>query len=151
VTTYDDDRDKESGENGDDDNGNGDDGSRSPLEQLRKIEYTTDELQGQLVVLRDLLTQTDAPPSPLAEFLKKLETNTGLRAQWIQSPDAVIDASGLPDADKAALRDVNRDISKNEPYVTALNSSSPLWVIPVAKPGERVKAYKPGEDHARGK
>jgi hypothetical protein len=97
VTTHDDDRDKESSDNGDD-------GSRSPLEQLRKIEYTTDELQGQLVVLRDLLTQTDAPPSPLAEFLKRLETNTDLRQAWIQNPNAVIDASGLPDADKAALR-----------------------------------------------
>lgn len=27
---------------------------------------------------------------------------------------------------------------KNEPYVTALRSSSPLWVIPIAKAGERV-------------
>ena len=133
MTTYDDDRDKESGENGDDDNGNGDDGSRSPLEQLRKIEYTTDELQGQLVVLRDLLTQTDAPPSPLAEFLKKLETNTGLRAQWIQSPDAVIDASGLPDADKAALKTGGIDAVNQQ--LTAEGASNfvtwiRIWVRP---------------------
>jgi hypothetical protein len=39
----------------------------------------------------------------------------------------------LPDATKPALRDSNHDISKNEPYVTALRSSSPLWVIPIAK------------------
>jgi len=44
----------------------------------------------------------------------------------------------LPDADKPALQDINQDISKNEPYVTALRSSSPLWVIPIAKAGERV-------------
>ena len=97
MTTYDDDRDKESYENGDDE-------PCSPLEQLQKIQFTVDELEGQLVVLHDLLTPTDAPPSPLAEFLKRLETNTGLRAQWIQNPDAVIDASNLPAADKAALK-----------------------------------------------
>jgi hypothetical protein len=44
----------------------------------------------------------------------------------------------LPDADKPALQDINHDISKNEPYVTALRSSSPLLVIPIAKAGERV-------------
>jgi hypothetical protein len=44
----------------------------------------------------------------------------------------------LPDADKPALQDINHDISKNEPYVTALRSPSPLWVIPIAKAGERV-------------
>jgi hypothetical protein len=44
----------------------------------------------------------------------------------------------LPDADRPALRDINHDISKNEPYVTALRSSSPLLVIPIAKGGERV-------------
>jgi hypothetical protein len=51
----------------------------------------------------------------------------------------------LPDADKDALRDINHDISKNEPYVTALRSSSPLWVIPVAKAGERVVVRNPGD------
>jgi hypothetical protein len=44
----------------------------------------------------------------------------------------------LPDADRPALQDINHDISKNEPYVTALRSSSPLLVIPIAKAGERV-------------
>jgi hypothetical protein len=44
----------------------------------------------------------------------------------------------LPDADKPALQDINHDITKNEPYVTALRSSSPLLVIPIAKAGERV-------------
>ena len=53
----------------------------------------------------------------------------------------------LPDADKDALRDINHDISNNQPYVTALQSSSPLWVIPVAKAGERVTAYTPGQPH----
>jgi hypothetical protein len=49
----------------------------------------------------------------------------------------------LPDSCQNALQDVNHDISNNEPYVTALHSSSPLWVIPVAKAGERVRAYEP--------
>jgi hypothetical protein len=49
----------------------------------------------------------------------------------------------LPSSCRRALKDVNRDISNNEAYVTALQSSSPLWVIPVAKGGERVRAYKP--------
>jgi len=44
----------------------------------------------------------------------------------------------LPDTDKPALQGINQDISKNEPYVTALRSSSPLWVIPIAKAGERI-------------
>ncbi len=57
----------------------------------------------------------------------------------------------LPDADKDALRDVDQDISNNTAYVTALKSSSPLWVIPVAKAHERVKAYKPGEAFEQGK
>jgi hypothetical protein len=51
----------------------------------------------------------------------------------------------LPDADKDALKDINHDIANNAPYVTALKSSSPLWVIPVARAHERIKAYKPGE------
>jgi hypothetical protein len=51
----------------------------------------------------------------------------------------------LPDADRGALRDINQDISKNEPYVTALHSSSPLWVIPVAKAGERIVTRKAGD------
>ena len=44
----------------------------------------------------------------------------------------------LPKADKAALLDINHDLSKSEPYVTALDSSSPLLVVPIARPGERV-------------
>jgi hypothetical protein len=46
----------------------------------------------------------------------------------------------LPDSCRGALQDVNRDVSNNEAYVTALESSSPLWVIPVAKAGERLNA-----------
>ena len=48
----------------------------------------------------------------------------------------------LPDSCRNALQDVQRGVS-NEPYVTAIRSSSPLWVIPVAKAGERVRAYTP--------
>jgi len=47
----------------------------------------------------------------------------------------------LPDSAKEALRGINTDLSKNEPYVTLLNpsaDSTPLWVIPVAKAGERL-------------
>lgn len=51
----------------------------------------------------------------------------------------------LPDVCRHALEDVNQDISKNEPYVTALESSSPLLVIPVAKVGERIEAYTPND------
>jgi hypothetical protein len=57
----------------------------------------------------------------------------------------------LPDADKEALRDVNRDISNNTPYLTELKSSSRLWVIPVAKPHERVDAFKPINAPGQGK
>jgi hypothetical protein len=105
VTTYDDDDDHEDSiENGDDGDDNGDGGSYGALEQIQKIQYTLDELDGQLGVLRETLTRADAPPSPLADFLRKLETNAGLRAAWLQSPDAVIEASDLPSADKAALK-----------------------------------------------
>jgi hypothetical protein len=45
----------------------------------------------------------------------------------------------LPDKDKASLKYVNRDISTSEPYVTALSSSSPLLVIPIARPHQEVK------------
>jgi hypothetical protein len=57
----------------------------------------------------------------------------------------------LPDANKDALQDVNHDISNDMAYVTALKSSSPLWVIPVAKAHERIKAFKPGEPSAQSK
>jgi hypothetical protein len=52
----------------------------------------------------------------------------------------------LPDSAKEALRGINQDLSNNEPYVTLLNSaavSTPLWTIPVAKSGERIKEYLP--------
>jgi hypothetical protein len=48
----------------------------------------------------------------------------------------------LPDSATEALRGANQDLSNNEPYVTLLSStvgSTPLWVIPVAKGGERIK------------
>ena len=97
MSVYDDDN--------DDGRDNGDENEDcSPLEQLQKIEDTTDELQGQLVELRDLLAPTDAAPGPLASFLTRLETNSGLQQAWKENPDADIDASSLPAEDKAALR-----------------------------------------------
>ena len=51
----------------------------------------------------------------------------------------------LPDADKKALDGLNHDISSGEPYVTALSSSSPLLVVPIAGPGERVIVRKAGD------
>jgi hypothetical protein len=51
----------------------------------------------------------------------------------------------LPNADKAALGAINRDIAKNQPYVTALSSPSPLLVVPIAKPGESLAVKKPNE------
>jgi len=45
----------------------------------------------------------------------------------------------LPDNDKLALKYLNRDISTSEPYVTALKSSSPLLVIPIARPHQEVR------------
>jgi hypothetical protein len=51
----------------------------------------------------------------------------------------------LPDSATDALRGINQDLSNNEPYVTLLSSkvgSTPLWVIPVAKGGERIKEEK---------
>jgi hypothetical protein len=52
----------------------------------------------------------------------------------------------LPDSATEALRGINQDLSSNEPYVTLINSaagSTPLWVIPVAKSGERIKEELP--------
>jgi len=52
----------------------------------------------------------------------------------------------LPDPAKEALRGINTDLSKNEPYVTLLNPSAhstPLWVIPVGKSGERIRGERP--------
>ena len=48
----------------------------------------------------------------------------------------------LPDSAKDALRGINQDISNNQPYTTLLSSAdvaTPLWVIPVAKGGNRLK------------
>jgi hypothetical protein len=48
----------------------------------------------------------------------------------------------LPDSAKDALRGINQDPSNNEPYTSLLGSAdvaSPLWVIPVAKGGDRIK------------
>ena len=49
----------------------------------------------------------------------------------------------LPDTARDALRGINQDLSNNQPYVTFLgpsHDSTPLWVIPVAQGGERIKA-----------
>jgi hypothetical protein len=45
----------------------------------------------------------------------------------------------LPNKDKSALKYVNRDISTSDPYVIELSSSSPLLVIPIARPHQEVK------------
>ena len=48
----------------------------------------------------------------------------------------------LPDSAKDALRGINQDLSNNQPYTSLLSSAdvaTPLWVIPVAKAGDRIK------------
>ncbi len=48
----------------------------------------------------------------------------------------------LPDSAKDALRGINQDLSNNQPYISLLNSAdvaTPIWVIPVAKGGDRIK------------
>ena len=48
----------------------------------------------------------------------------------------------LPDSAKEALRGINQDFSNNQPYITLLSSAdvaTPLWVIPFAKGGDRIK------------
>ena len=51
----------------------------------------------------------------------------------------------LPDNDMEAFKGMNEDLSKDGQYITSLNhSTSLLWVIPVAKGGERIQAYRPG-------
>src|SRR5215475_6640531 len=48
----------------------------------------------------------------------------------------------LPDSAKDALRGINQDMSINQPYTTLLGSAdvaTPLWIIPVAKGGTRIK------------
>src|SRR5258708_3216789 len=52
----------------------------------------------------------------------------------------------LPDNDRPALKSVNHDISTSQPYVTALASSSPLLVIPIARPHQEVKITANGSN-----
>jgi hypothetical protein len=52
----------------------------------------------------------------------------------------------LPDSAKEALRDINQDLSNNQPYTSLLSSAdvaTPIWVIPVAKSGDRIKEEPP--------
>jgi hypothetical protein len=51
-------------------------------------------------------------------------------------------ASGAKADSKDALRSINQDLSNNLPYTSLLSSAdvaTPLWVIPVAKGGDRIK------------
>jgi hypothetical protein len=48
----------------------------------------------------------------------------------------------LPDTAKDGLRGINQDLSNNQPYTTLYGSAdvaTPLWVIPVARAGDRIK------------
>jgi hypothetical protein len=48
----------------------------------------------------------------------------------------------LPDAAKDALRGINQDLHNNRPYTTLYGPAdiaTPLWVIPIAKGGDRIK------------
>jgi hypothetical protein len=50
----------------------------------------------------------------------------------------------LPDKDMEALKGITEDLSQDGQYVTSLNhSKSLLWVIPVAKPKERIQPLRP--------
>jgi hypothetical protein len=52
----------------------------------------------------------------------------------------------LPDSAKEALRGINQDLSNNQPYTSLLSSAdvaTPIWVIPVAKSGARIKEEPP--------
>jgi len=50
----------------------------------------------------------------------------------------------LPDEDMDALKGINEDLSQDGHYITSLNrSKSLLWVIPVARAGERIQTYRP--------
>ena len=52
----------------------------------------------------------------------------------------------LPDSAKDALRGINQDLSDNRPYTSLLSSAdvaTPIWVIPVAKGGNRIKDESP--------
>jgi hypothetical protein len=53
----------------------------------------------------------------------------------------------LPDSAEGALRGINQDLSNNQPYTSFLSSAdvaTPIWVIPVAKVGGRIKE-EPGK------
>ncbi len=59
---------------------------------------------------------------------------------WTCMPDV----PGRPQHDPMcdAFRGINQDISNNQPYTTLLSSAdvaTPLWVIPIARGGERIK------------
>jgi hypothetical protein len=48
----------------------------------------------------------------------------------------------LPDSANDALRGINQDLSNDQPCTSLLSSAevaTPLWVIPVAKGGDRIK------------
>jgi len=52
----------------------------------------------------------------------------------------------LPDeTEKSALRDINQDLTTDMPYTTVLNQKAglPLWIIPVARSGERIDPHRP--------
>jgi hypothetical protein len=52
----------------------------------------------------------------------------------------------LPSADRASLLGVNRDLRSGEAYVTAIDSPSPLLVIPVARRDEEIVVKKITDD-----
>jgi hypothetical protein len=48
----------------------------------------------------------------------------------------------LPDSAKDAFRGVSKDISDEESFITFLSSAdvaTPIWIIPVAKAGNRLR------------
>jgi hypothetical protein len=52
----------------------------------------------------------------------------------------------LPDSAKDALRGINQDLCNDQPYTSRLSSAdvaTPIWVIPVAKGGNRIKEGSP--------
>src|SRR5216683_2785200 len=58
----------------------------------------------------------------------------------------------MPDDDMEAFKGLNEDLSRDGQYITSLNhSKSLLWVIPVAKGGERIQAYRPTAKTSAGR
>ena len=48
----------------------------------------------------------------------------------------------LPNSARDALRGIDQDLSDNQPQISLLSSAevaTPIWVIPVAKGGDRIK------------